>query len=66
MDDLRRDQLRVLLDAGGYPADDATLDAILPDLNAVRTGLARLRDLPLGEDDPAHEFRLDTNMEDWR
>ena len=58
-DDVLLNQLRVLLETEGLPADEVTLEAIRPDLATLRSGLVDLRRLSLGDVEPAYEFRLD-------
>ncbi|MBI3967579.1 MAG: hypothetical protein HY329_18230 [Chloroflexi bacterium] len=59
-----RERLRVLLDAGGFPTNEALLAQIEPEWLVLTSGLERLRALPLGDTEPAHELRLDP--EGWR
>lgn len=63
-DHLSMEELRVLFKAARLSTDDATLSTVLPNLVELRSALARLRELPLGEMDPAYEFQLDPGV--WR
>lgn len=53
-----RDRLRAHLNALGLPADEATLDLLLPGYPGLLSGVARVAMMPRPEDEPASVFRV--------
>jgi hypothetical protein len=56
--DQLRLQLAGALRAAGIEPDDARIEALLPAYQGMLAGAARVRDLDLGETEPAVIFRL--------
>jgi hypothetical protein len=57
MEKLTVDSLRTLARAQGLELTDAELAGLLPLVEAGRTGLAAIRDIPL-ETEPASQYRI--------
>jgi hypothetical protein len=57
MEKLTVDVLRTLAKAQGLELSDAELASLLPLVEAGRSGLASIRDIPL-ETEPAFQFRI--------
>jgi len=57
MEKLTVDMLRTLAKAQGLELTDAELTALLPLVEAGRSGLAAIRDIPIGIE-PASQYRI--------
>jgi Asp-tRNA(Asn)/Glu-tRNA(Gln) amidotransferase C subunit len=56
--EINLDTLRGIARLGGFPWTDAELEAIRPTLERTLDMLARLETLPLGDVEPATQYRV--------